>query len=85
MAEVLDDYPLLVRAASLEPDDIAEAFVRAAQLAPTVTQQQRREAREFARRFERTRQLEVLETHLRRIVERAAVRSRLRSSPSTGP
>lgn len=68
VAEVLDGYPLLVQAASLDPDDIADAFARAAQLAPSVTPQQRAAAREFATRFERTRQLDVLETHLRRIV-----------------
>ena len=49
-------YPLLVQAASLDPDDVADAFARAAQLAPTVTPQQRAAAREFATRFERSRQ-----------------------------
>lgn len=75
VADVLDDYPLLVRTASLDPDDIADAFVAAAELAPTVTPQQREAARAYATTFERGRQLEALESRLRHIVDTSGVRS----------
>lgn len=78
VADVLDDYPLLVRTASLDPDDVADAFVAATQLASTVTPQQREAARAYATRFERSRQLQALETRLRHIVDSAGV-------PSTTP
>lgn len=68
VADVLDDYPLLVRARSLDPDDIADAFVEVVQLAATVTDAQRETARAYATRFERTRQLAPLEERLRAIV-----------------
>lgn len=70
VAEVLDDYPLLVRTRSLDPDDIADAFVAAAQLASRVTPEQREAARAYATRFERGRQLDALEERLRAIVRR---------------
>ncbi|GGK67666.1 glycosyltransferase [Ornithinimicrobium pekingense] len=68
VADVLGDYPLLVRAASLDPDDIADAFVEVVALAGTVTAEQRESARAYATRFERTRQLAPLERRMREIV-----------------
>lgn len=70
VADVLDDYPLLVRARSLDPDDIADAFVKVVALAGTVTEAQRQAAQAYATRFERTRQLAPLEKRLREIVAR---------------
>ena len=70
VADVLDDYPLLVRTRSLQPDDIADAFVAVVEMSRTVTEQQRQAAREYATRFERTRQFEPFERRLRKIVER---------------
>lgn len=70
VAEVLDGYPLLVRTRSLDPDDVADAFVAAVELAGTVTEAQRQAARAYATRFERTRQLAPLEQRLREIVTR---------------
>ncbi|MGC5583357.1 glycosyltransferase [Ornithinimicrobium sp. W1665] len=72
VAEVLDDYPLLVRTRSLDPDDVADAFVDAVALARSVTPEQQARARAHATRFERTRQLEPLERRLREIVDRRA-------------
>lgn len=74
VSDVLDDYPLLVRARSLDPDDIADAFVEVVAMAGTVTEEQRETARAYAARFERTRQLAPLETRLREIAAPPRVR-----------
>ena len=76
VADVLDDYPLLVRTRSLDPDDIADAFVEVVDLARRVTEEQRKAARLYATRFERTRQLAPLERRLRTIVTRRDGRPR---------
>jgi len=57
-AEVLEGYPLWAPTESLEPDDLAAAFVRAAHLAVEATVEQRRAAREHAERFTRARLVE---------------------------
>ncbi len=67
VADVLDDYPLVVKAKSLEPEDVADAFIRATHLTPTVTPAQRHAGQEYARQFERSRQLEPLATRLTQI------------------
>ena len=81
VAEVLDGYPLLVRTRSLDPDDVADAFVAAVDLAGTVTDEQREEARRYAARFERTLQIAPLERRLRAIVNRTAPRSSVAAGP----
>lgn len=81
VAEVLEGYPLLVRARSLDPDDIADAFVEATALAGTVTPEQREAARAHATRFERTRQLAPLERQLREIVARRGAPSAVAAVP----
>lgn len=72
VAQVLDGYPLLVRTRSLAPDDIADAFVAARELVDTVTPEQVAAAREFATRYERTKQLDALEARLRRLLPGSA-------------
>ena len=57
-AEVLRDYPLWAPTASLEPDDIAKAFLEAARLATTADEATREAALACAGQFERSRQLE---------------------------
>lgn len=68
VADVLDDYPLLVKAASLGEEDVAAAFREAARRAPTVTAQEQEAARAYAQRFERSVQLAPLQARLERIV-----------------
>jgi len=55
--EVLSGYPLWVRNEGTEADDIADAFVRAAEAACSATVGQHEEAREFSRRYERYAQI----------------------------
>lgn len=70
VADVLDDYPLVVKAASLEEHDVARAFVEAERLAHTVTDEQRAAARTYAERFERVRQMTPLVERLGEIAAR---------------
>lgn len=56
--EVLEGHPLWAPTESLEPDDLAEAFVRTAHLAVEATVGDRRAAREHAERFTRARLVE---------------------------
>ena len=67
VADVLDDYPLLVKAASLSEEDIAAAFREAVRRVPTVTAAEEEAAREYAKRFERSVQLAPLQARLERI------------------
>ncbi|MBD3784558.1 MAG: glycosyltransferase [Micrococcales bacterium] len=56
--EILQDYPLWVANESLEVEDIADAFVRAAEMATGATVEQREQAREYAHRYERYAQIQ---------------------------
>ncbi|WP_207935663.1 glycosyltransferase [Actinomadura sp. KC216] len=67
--EVLRDYPLWFNPGGLEPDAIARSMVEAAKAAAGLDQRQIAEARDYARRFERTVSLEPL---VRRLTELAA-------------
>ena len=53
VSDTLRDYPAWVPAASLQPDDIADALIRAAELAAVQTLEDRRAARDWASRYER--------------------------------
>ncbi|MDO5712252.1 MAG: glycosyltransferase [Micrococcales bacterium] len=68
VADVLDDYPLLIKAASLSDEDIADALLAAARRSMTVTPQEQDAAREYAKRFERSVQLAPMQAALERIV-----------------
>jgi hypothetical protein len=57
-AEILGDYPLWVPNASLEVHDIADAFVRSAEMAVQATPEQREAARAYATRYERYAQIQ---------------------------
>lgn len=70
VADVLDDYPLVVKARSLEAADVAEAFVEAERLAHTVTPEQREAAMRYAESFERVRQMTPLVEDLGAIAAR---------------
>lgn len=70
VADVLDDYPLVVKAASLDAADIAAAFERAEALAHTVTDEQREQAKAYAAQFERVRQMTPLVEKLGQIAAR---------------
>jgi glycosyltransferase involved in cell wall biosynthesis len=56
-ADVLEGYPLWVRAKSLAPSDLKTAFLEAAEMAAMVTVEQRRQAQAFATKFARQTQL----------------------------
>lgn len=73
VADVLGGYPLLVQARSLEAQDVAEAFRAAEALAHTVTDEQREEARAYAAKFERVRQMAPLVEELGEIAARPVV------------
>lgn len=57
-AEVLRGYPLWVQNEGVDPESLADAFVRTAQLALTATMQDRWRARRHAEQFERYAQME---------------------------
>jgi hypothetical protein len=57
-AEVLQDYPLWVRNQGVDPESLADAFVRTAHLAVAATEQDRLNARRHADQFERYAQME---------------------------
>jgi glycosyltransferase involved in cell wall biosynthesis len=57
-AEVLQDYPLWVRNQGVDPESLADAFVRTAHLAVAATEQDRLNARRHAEQFERYAQME---------------------------
>jgi glycosyltransferase involved in cell wall biosynthesis len=57
-AEILRDYPLWVRNAGLDPESLADAFVKTAHLAVTATEEDRLRARRHAEQFERYAQME---------------------------
>jgi glycosyltransferase involved in cell wall biosynthesis len=63
-AEVLSGYPLWFPAADLSAPAVAEALSRAAHAATVLTDDQVRAARDHARTYTRTAQLEVLEREL---------------------
>lgn len=56
--EILADYPLWTRNDGVAAEDIAEAFVDAADLALSASVEQHRQARRYAERFERYAQIE---------------------------
>jgi glycosyltransferase involved in cell wall biosynthesis len=56
--EILEGYPLWVRNQGLEAEDLAKAYLEAAELAVTATPEQREAARSHADQFERYRQIE---------------------------
>jgi glycosyltransferase involved in cell wall biosynthesis len=58
VSDTLREYPAWAPAASLRPADVADALVRAADLASTQTFEDRRAAREWAARHERARILQ---------------------------
>lgn len=70
VADVLRDYPLLVKATSLGAADVARAFEEAERLAHEVTPEQERAAKAYAERFERVRQMTPLVEALGEIAAR---------------
>ncbi|GAB47080.1 glycosyltransferase [Mobilicoccus pelagius] len=70
VADVLGGYPLLVKAASLESEDVARAFCEAEVRAHTVTDEERAAATAYAERFERVRQMTPLVERLGEIAAR---------------
>ncbi|MEU8079346.1 glycosyltransferase [Catellatospora citrea] len=68
--EVLDGYPLWFNANSLDPDEVAQTMVAAAKAARDIEPEQRRQAKEHARRYRRETVLAPLEERLRAVVER---------------
>ncbi|MGA8045841.1 MAG: hypothetical protein WCA30_06185 [Dermatophilaceae bacterium] len=67
--EILAEYPLWTATESLEVDDIAAAFVAAAEQAVTASDETRKEARDYAHRYERYSQIAPA---VRRLTERFA-------------
>lgn len=70
VADVLRDYPLLVKATSLGAADVARAFEEAERLAHEVTPEQERAAKAYAENFERVRQMTPLVEALGEIAAR---------------
>lgn len=67
-SNILADHPGWTGTRSMQPDDIADAFVRTAQIAVDQTADQRRAAREHALRFSRAEQLAPAIAQLRAAV-----------------
>ncbi|MBY6060668.1 glycosyltransferase [Microbacterium esteraromaticum] len=70
VSDTLRGYPAWAPAASLESEDVADALIRAADIAAQQTVADRRAAREWANRYERARVLEPIARQWReRLVE----------------
>lgn len=88
--EVLSGYPLWVRNHGVEADDIADAFIAAAERACSASVSEHESAREFSRRYERYAQLrpavERLSERLGHTVEWQAAQARASSGTvAVGP
>ena len=57
-AEILEDYPLWVRNESLDPEDLAAAFIKTAELIESASVEDRERARVYAERYERYAQIQ---------------------------